>query len=383
MTTLADLISQETQAALFSRLLQFCTTSGLQTSTWHEGDPERTLIGAQAYEHAALEQVCARYVASKFLDLAAALTDTKWLKLAAYEQYGYTAREATYATCTVRLTNASGNVYTIGALDLAFALDSDSAITYRNTSGGTLNPSSTLDVDIECEVAGSTGSAIIGDITTMVTSVLGVTCANTTAAVGVDEESPSSIVAGCRNKLESLSPNGAAGAYAYVALNADLTGAADVTRVRVIDDSDTGDVIVYLASSSGSVSGADRTLVEAAIQETCVPLTITPTVTAASAYPVAITYSATVYDSVSATVSEIEDAIEAALALMIASVPIGGDGDDGKVFRSRIIHAISAAYPGYVIDVSVTLPAADVTLTASQVATLGTVTPTITVETAP
>jgi hypothetical protein len=189
--------------------------------------------------------------------------------------------------------------------------------------------------------------------------------------VGVDEESVSSIVAGCRAKLESLSPNGAAGAYAYVALNAALTTAADVTRAKVVADSATGDVTVYLASSSGAVSGGDRTLVETALATYATPLCITVTTTSASALPVTITPTVYVYDTIGATESEIKAAVVAALQQLFATIPIGGDGNDGKVYRARIITAILDTYPGYIFHVNVVAPATDTTLTASQVATTG------------
>jgi hypothetical protein len=379
MTTLAELIVQETQAAFMSRALTLAATVGLNTTAWETGGVSRTLFQTVAYELSQLEVIGARYVASKFLDLAAALTDTKWLKLAALQQYGYTAREASYATCTERLTNASGNVYTIDALDLVFAQTGDSSVTYRNTSGGTLNPGSTLDVDIACEIAGSSGSASIGDID-IVTSLLGVTASNTTAAVGIDEESPSSIVAGCRNKLESLSPNGAAGAYAYVALNTDLTGADDVTRVRVEGDSTTGDVSIYLASSSGAVSAGDRTAVEDAIVTWCTPLCVTPTVASASAYSIAVVATVKIYSTVGVTTGDAESAIESSLDAAFAVSPVGGDGDDGKIYRARLIDAIVQTYPGYVFDVQMSSPASDVSLSSSQVATPGSHTITVTLE---
>jgi hypothetical protein len=382
MTTpsLASLIVQETKARLYEAALSIAVTVGLPVTSWAAGDPTRSLYHVLSAELEILEQVAARYVASGFLDLAAALDDTQWLKLTAYQKYGYTADEATYATCTVRLTNAGGGVYAIAAQDLTFALTADPDVTYRNTSGGTLlaGPGTTLDIDVECETAGTDGSAGIGALE-MVTSLLGVTGTNTTAAVGVDEESPSSIVAGCRAKLEALSPNGAAGAYSYVALNAAITGAADVTRAKVVADSETGDVTVYLASSSGAVSGGDRTLVETAIAEWATPQCITPTITSASALPVTITATVYAYDTIGATESEIKTAVVAACNALFATIPIGGDGSSGKVYRARIITAILDTYPGYIFHVNLVAPASDTTLTASQVATTPMTTASVTV----
>lgn len=393
MTTLADLIVQETKAALYSAALGIATTVGLPVTTWQTGDPTRSLFEVLSQTLSTLEAVAARYVASGFLDLAAQITDSSgasdltWLKLTAYQKFGYTAREATYATCTVRLSNTGGGVYTIDAQDLSFALTSDADVTYRNTSGGTLLagtvPSpATLDITVECEVAGSDGSASIGDLELVTTIAAGVVSGtNTTAGVGVDEETAASIVAGCRAKLESLSPNGAAGAYEYVALNSTLTGAADITRALVVDNSTTGDVTVYLASSGGAAAGPDVTLVETALAQYATPQCVTLTVSSATAYPITITPTVYVYDSIGATESEIKTAVVTACETLFKGLPIGGDGDSGKVYRARIIGAILATYPGYVFQVDLVAPAADVTLTAAQVATATIVVGSVTVTT--
>jgi hypothetical protein len=360
--TLAQLLVQETKEQIYQRALDVAVSVGLPVTTWSEGDPTRSLYHVLSETLYALEAVAVRYVASGFLDLAAALDDTQWLVLTAYEQYGYTAREATYATATVRLTNTGAGVYAPDALDLVFAKTTDADVTYRNTTGGTLGAGGTLDVTVECETAGTDGSAAIGEIE-LVTSLAGVTASNTTAAVGTDAESASSIVEGCRAKLEALSPNGAAGAYVYVALNQDLTGAAAVTRARVLDDSDTGEVTLYLASASGGASAPDVALVEAAILTYATPLCVTPDVKAAAALPVTITASVLAYDTIGESVAAVEAKIEDAITSMLADVPIGGEGTAGKLYRAQIIDAIVQAYPGYIYGVTLTSPAAAVDLT--------------------
>lgn len=384
LLTLAQLLVTETKEAIYARGLQIATTVGLPVTSWAPGDATREDFHFISEVMATVEAIVAKYVAGGFLDLAAQLDETKWLKALAYQVYGYEAQEATYATCTVRLSNGGGGYYDfeVGRITVK---NSSTGATYHSTATGVLTdgPGTTVDIDFVADVSGTDGSASIGDIDTMVTAFPNVTCSNTTAAVGQDEESRTSIVAGCRNKLESLSPNGAAGAYAYVALNANLTGASDVTRARVIGDSTTGNVTVYVASSSGAVSGPDLALVEAAIVTWALPQCITLTCSSASAYPVVITYSAKVYDTVGETVGDIEDAIEAALGELFASIPIGGDGDAGKLSRARIVSAINNAFPGYVFDVVLSAPASDVTLSTSQVATLSTVTPTVTLESMP
>ena len=384
MTTLAELVVQETKAVLFAKALEVATTVGLPVTTWQEGEPTRTLMDWASDTLATLEGVAARYVASGFLDLAARLTDTQWLILLAEQQYGYTARAASYATCTVRLTNGGGGVYTIDAQSLTFAKATEPEVTYRNTSGGSLliGPGSTLDVDVECETAGSTGSASIGELELV--TVLGagtVTATNTTAAVGIDDETVTSIVAGCRAKLASLSGMGPAGIYAYVALASDLTGTTNVTRVRVYPDSTTGEVDIYIAGAA-TLSAADRRAVEEAILEWATPLCITPSVTAAGATAVNITATVYAYDSINATETEIQEAVEDAIDTMLANLPIGGDGEDGKLYRAKLISTIKGTYPE-IFDVLLTAPAVDVNLNSDRVATKGTVTITADLQAAP
>jgi hypothetical protein len=378
MTTLAELLPTETKEAIYARGLAVATTLGLPVTSWAAGDPTRADFHFISEIMSLLEGYVANYVAAGFLDLCAAdSAKYQWLVRLAEQVYGYTATEANYATCTLRLTNGSGAEYVIEAGDITCKVPG-TEVTYHNTSGGTLvsGVGNTLDLDIVCDVAGSDGTAGIGDITELVTNLLDVTISNTTAAVGVDEESASSIVANCRAKLGSLSPNGPADAYDYAARV--LSGAANVTRTRVLDDSTTGDVTVYCASSTGAASVADVALAEDAIYASATPLCITPNVLAATNKTQAVTYTIWLYDSVGKTGAEVEAAIELALADLFAARPIGGDiiapATTGKLRRSLIIAAIRAVYPDHVIDVQVATPAADVSLTIAEVPVLGTVT---------
>jgi len=244
------------------------------------------------------------------------------------------------------------------------------------TTNGTGTYGSKLEVEVVADEAGSDSGASIGEIDTMVTTLLGVTVSNTTAAVGTDDESNESIVEGARDKLGSLSPNGPADAYDYVAKESSLTLTTNVTRSRTIADSATGDVTVYLAGPSGAVAGADVTLVETAITTYAAPLTITPTVTSAANLAVPITYELWIYESVGLDQDAVETAVEAALDTMFESRPIGGDvvSGTGKLYHSLIESTIRATYPDDIFNVAVTVPAGDTTLTINQVATKGTIT---------
>jgi uncharacterized phage protein gp47/JayE len=369
---LADLITKITKTQIYDRAIAIATTLGLPTTSWFTGDPTRSMYYVLSELLETLEDIVGDYISSGFLELA----PEGWLPILAYQVYGYEATEATWATCTMELTNAGGGVYTIEAGDLTVK-NSATGTTYHSTTAVTIlsGPGATATVEVVADIAGSDGTSSIGDIDEMVTTYLGVTCSNTTASVGLDAEDSASIIAGCRAKLGSMSPNGPKDAYNYVAKNSTLTGTTAVTRARSYGDTDTGDVTLYLAGADGTVDDpADVALVEDAIILWATPLCITPTVLAATEVTVNVTYHLYVYNSVNQTESQIKAAVAAALLEMFAQRPIGGDA--GYLKRSKILSTIERTFE-QTFDVTVSVPAADTALTEGQVAKLGTPTGTI------
>ncbi len=370
--SLASLLVVETKAAIYRTGLAVANAIGLPVSSWTAGDPTRALFHLEAETLSQLEVIVAGFIQSGFLDHATG----DWLKILAKQVFNVEVPGATYAATEVTLTNAGGAVYEFEAGDITLK-STTSGKTYRNTSGGTLAGLSTLDVDVVADEAGSESSAGAGEIDDLVTVYGGVTCSNATAAIGVDEQGEETTIQQCRDKLGSLSPNGPREAYSYVARNAELSGTNAVTRVRVYGDSDTGDVSIYLAGSSGGVIEADRDLVEEAILQYATPICITPTIYAAADIAVPVTYEIWVYKSANRSAEEIEDDVLLALEKLFANHPIGGDRltptTAGALYLSLIESTIRGVYP-QAFRASVSSPSDDVALTNGQVATLGTVT---------
>lgn len=379
--SLASQLIQETKAAIYAKALEVATSIGLPVSSWRPGDPTRALFQLEAQLLESLEAVVVGFISSGFLDYA----EGTWLEILADQVFGVTVPDATYASTTVTLTNAGGGVYEIDAGDVTVK-NSTSGKTYRNTTGGILSGGGTLDLTFVADEAGSDSSSSAGEIDELVTTLLGVTCSNATAAVGTDRQSDATTRQQCRDKIDSLSPNGAKGAYAYVARNSELTGTTAVTRVRVYPDSDTGEVELYIAGPSGAVSSGVVTAVEDAVATYCTPLCITPIVASASAVTVPVTYTLWVYESANKTSSEIQEEVEAALEDMFAEREIGGDiippALTGYLYKSLIESTIRSTF-GEAFRVTVSAPAADVSLGNDEVAVLGTVTPTINIVEAP
>ncbi len=375
-TSLATLLTKQTKAEIYDYALAIAESLGLPVSTWQPGDPTRSLYHVEAELLATLETIVVNFIQAGFRDYATG----EWLKILAEQVFNVIVPPATYASTDVTLTNAGGGTFIIEPNDLTFK-NTTTGKTYHNTTGGTLNALSTLDVSVEADEAGSDSSAAAGEIDAMVTTLIGVTCSNLLAAVGTDEQEEATTRQQCFDKLGSFSPNGPREAYSYVAMNSDLTGTSAITRVRVYGDSDTGDVTVYLAGPSGTVAAPDVTLVEAAILQWATPLCITPTVQSCTTSTVAITYTIWVYDTVNKSETEIQEDVEDALEQMFATRQIGGDiippDTTGKLYTSLIESTIRGVFPADCFRVSVSVPATDTSLTNGQVAVLGTITPTV------
>lgn len=386
MLTLATLVFQETKATILAKGLSIASSLGLDVDAWGTGDPTRSYYHYLAEVLANLEGVVTNYIAAGFLDWAQEKAEetgnTDWLVLLAKQVYNVDAVEATFAEGVVTLTNTAGGQYDIEPGDVTFK-SSISGKTYHNTNGGTLapGPATTLALDIVADEAGSESSAGAGEVDTLITTLLGVTCTNANAVVGLDSESAASIANRCRLKLGALSPNGPRDAYNYVAQNQELTGTTGITRTRSIGDSDVGEVTLYLAGPSGPVSGDDRDAAEAAIIQWATPLTITPIVLSSTGVSVPVTYTIWVYSGVGETADSIKSTVEAELERLFAVRPIGGDiippSLTGKVYTSLVESVIRAAFPAHTFRVDLAAPASDVALTAGQVATLGLVTGTV------
>ena len=376
--TLTGLLIQDDQATIYAAALEIAQTLGLPVTAWQPGDPTRTLFSVEAELLAALEVVVVGFIGSGFLDYAQGV----WLqKVCAKQTFNVDVPDATFAETAVVLTNTGGAVYIIEPGDLTFS-NSSSGATYHNTTGGTLVASGgTLTVTVVADLPGSASSAGATEIDTLETALLGVTCSNPAAAVGVDVQAPATTIQQCRDKSASLSPNGPAAAYTYVALTPALTGINTVTRARAYPDSDTGDVTLYVAGAGGALSGGDVTAVQNAVNVWSTPLCITPTVTSASNVTVAVTYTLWLYKSVNQTTSQIQAAVLASLEALFAGGQIGGDiippATTGNLYQSVIEFTIGAVFPAKTFRVSVAAPSGDTALTNGQVAVLGTVTPTI------
>jgi phage-related baseplate assembly protein len=368
------LTREEVQASIYEVL----ATIGVNTTGWKPGAVVRTIIVGVSAVLSALSILQSKIARSGFLELS----EGDWLTLVAHYVYGVDRIDATFGTGVITLTNSGGGVYSFAIGDLIFT-NPDTGKTYRNTAAVDLAALSSATVAIRAEEAGSGSTSAATAISQLVTTVIGVSCSNAAAVIGQDAESDSALRLRCYDKLGALSPMGPSDAYGFAARSAKRQDGTTVGITRVRSNKDgLGNVFVYVANASGPVTGTvgdlstDLGAVDEAIQQNAPPLAVTAYVASATGVPFAVTYEVWMYNTSGRTPAQVQALISARLAAFTAAQAIGGnyiDPGPGKIFLDAIQTVIEGTLPE-IFRAVLSLPAADVSLTSSQVATLGTVT---------
>lgn len=383
LPSLAALTTPLTTAEVKASIYDILERLGVPTTSWKNVAVARAIIAAVSVVLAAFTVLMAEIAKSGFLELA----QGDWLTLTAKYVYGVDRIEATFATGEVTVNNTAGGVFSFDPGDVVFS-KTGSAKTYTNTDAFTLAALQTgVVVEIQALEQGADSTAPPNTITSLETTLLGVTVSNAVSVVGLDAENDAALRLRCYEKLSSLSPNGPRGAYAFFAKGATREDGSTigVTRVRVTPDSDEGIVTVTVATATGAITGdvddegTDLGAVNLAIQTNVVPDGVTATIQSATALAIPVTYEIWIYTAASLTALELEELIETRLTEFMAGQPVAGNAIPpavtGKVFHSAIVAAIGSVRDE-IFQVQVTAPAGDVTVGATQVPVLGTVTPT-------
>lgn len=312
-----------------------------------------------------------------------------WLELLAINLYGITAGRIpeTFATVDVTFTNAGANSYSFAVDEVIVGTGS---VTYKAAAFDLApfgNPGAEVTVSVTCTVAGSAGSTGANTITTMVTTFSGVTVTNQTAANGTDEETDAQLRERCRLSRAALSNAGPVAAIEFVALSATRTDgtAIGITRVQVVENNpNMGDVQVFITDADGNVSADDLERVDHLLRTLVIPTGVNYIATTeADTVTVNVVHTSRYKASAGFSEAELAAMVQAALAAMFASHPIGGyfeegGGPDGDLFHSEIVATIaciegdSGERP--IKGVTVSTPAANVNLQPGDVAILGAVT---------
>ncbi len=397
-TALSELIRQRTQEEIFGDSITQMQSQAVATETWKSGDPTRELLFTLSFQLAGLEDPNVGYpaiIGGGFLGYAAG----PWLDALATSNYNSPRNPATYAQCTLQLTNATAQDFGTIEQNDTTAENPTTHATYHNTASYVLGPAggptAVATVTIEADAAGSAGNSDVGDISSVV-NMPGVTVTHLTAAPGLDAEDDFAYTLRAQQKFVSLSPNGPVGAYTYVvttaSLQADGSGITNVTRVRAIGDSDFGEAVFFIAGSSGPLAGPEAARAQATVIKWAEPLAVDSIAVLATGVTFNVIYELWVYDTINLTQTEIETLVESALRTATNQRRIGGDnetGDDtpGFIYAEWVRAQITEAVAPHAFKCLLTAPAVDLPLDltvdpinniyTAQVAELVTVTPTI------
>ena len=371
--TLAQLLDPGTADGATQDLLTLLGAQGLPALAWQDGSVPKTLAkgqGAANYNQKLLSAALARggYVTTQ-PGVTGASGD--WLDLVGEARYGLKRNPAVAAVHSVLLTDA-GNAgpfnITAGQLWVAntASLGGATPLRFTNQAGGVLSKGGTLALPCQAEQAGAAYDVGIGTITTLITSLPGVTVTNpdlgggsSLTTQGVDKESDLAYSLRCLGRWASLGTGSPAAAYDLWA----RTASAEVTRTKVqASGTVAGQVDVYLAGVNGAASGAALTAVANYLAPR-VPLGSAANVVAATNF---ITNLIGTVHVQTAYLAAATAAVGAALIAFWQTIPIGG-----TVYVSAVIEVIMG--PAGVRDFTLTSIAGgsgDVVLTATQVSTL-------------
>jgi|GEM_PF-1477047 len=310
-----------------------------------------------------------------------------WLTWVAYYMYGVVRTEATFATGTVKLTNGGGGSYSYAPFAVTFQ-KSSTKTTYTNLDAISLapGPGPTQTINVQATVAGTGSNAAPGEINTIVTTMLGVTCTNLVPVLGIDQQGDQALQQECWDAIAANSPFGPRQAFAYAietAKNSVTESPVNINRWTISPSSHDGTVTIYVASPSGAADPNDVTGVTTNIEAIARPECVT--VTVASATTVADTDVLTVY--VRSTPGLVAATVQAAIAASLTTLfrgdngsnPIGGNSADGGathfLFAAAVEGACYDAWPPKPTDPTVPWTSAvfqvtgahDIAVSASQV----------------
>lgn len=375
--SLSSLLTPVTEAEALDICLDLLTTMGFNATSWQSGSKARTLVQLTSRLYAQTTDVIAQIAAGGFNGLATG----GWLTALSASHYENTRVAAITTQGEMVLTStatAPPHVIAIGDLQISTTATSTAATqTYRNTTGGTLNPGSTLTLAFEAEVAGDDANIANGSTLYMWTPLVGVTVTNPAIGTtgtwitrpGVDVESDAVLTQRNADKWAQLSYAATDGAYANWAREA-LPGVVTRVKVRSNNPYGAGTVDVVCATATGGISAGQATTVLDYINGTDGvgrrPINDIPSVQSAAVHTPTVGGIVTVAAAYQTTTTEA--VIKAALDSYFNALDIGGTvippSSSGVAVYSKMVAAVEAL-PG-VISAALT-PTADIALSELQI----------------
>lgn len=367
---LETLRTEPTRAELLSVVLAKLEILGLAVTSWQEGSIQLQAFTAVSAIGADFAKLGTKLANFGFNSYSTGAPHREYSR----SSYGNEpqAAQKTIGPCTLTSTSTSAHVIGVGQLIVATA----TGVEYTNTTGGTLNAGSTLQLTFEALLAGAAGNVANGAITVLKTPLAGVTITNPAGGSGVwyttsgaDPEQTTKLRA--RNTTRWGTLNQVAmptDGYRNLALSI-----AAITKVYVDDQNPRGPytIDVYIATASGPAGATEIAALQALLNLKKGPHA-NVLVKAPTNKPIDVT--ATIHIQASLNTAARRATIEAAGDAFINAQEIGGiilpPSTTRIIPRSELLGAYTAVRG--VVGVTMATPAADITMTPVDLATVGT-----------
>ena len=406
--SVSDLLTVTTQADALALELSICAALGLPTSAWQPLSAEMAILGANSQIVSTFSIEVNQIAQGGFPSSAATIAATgstnndgsgfltTWMDLCLTAYYNVTRIPSAFATGPMSVVNTSATSYPFVVGQLHFQNPITGA-TYSNLAVGTIAASGTTTIQVQADAGFPGGSGTMASgIPILLTPLSGVTPQPLTVPlVGTNIETNAAALSRGQAKLGSLSPDGAAQAYVFVATsiptpasraaapfpfsslvtsaNIPITVTAPITRAATQLNPSSGVVGVYIANAAGAPSGPDVAAVFAAIQALSTPLSVTVTVAAVGTVPLNVLYNVFVKQSTGLSAAQVLANIDSALTAFCQATPIGGYTTSAPniVPYDELIDVIINANPG-TLDLQLNNPGGNLPIGPTSVPVLGT-----------
>lgn len=364
-----DLIAPISEDEAKESLLNVATALGLPATSWQDGGVARTMLAVMARTLSTLQTINAEARKGGLVGLAYG----DWLTDLAQRNYNVFRNPATRASGIVNLVNSTPNAINVAAGELVVS-NPLTGKTYTSTQAYTSAGSDSVGVTFAADGLGSSYTSQAGQVSQVVTSLIGVTCTNPMALTGADAETDAALVERIAISFAPLSPLGAKDVYRAVLTDSVKTPTVDpINRVIVYPNYATGHVSVVVAGTGGALSAPDLAIAQSSVETWCEPQGIVADVVNASPSPIALNITVKVRGD-SRTDAQIQSAVIAAAGAYINALPIGGEIISPDPLGRVDLTALSAAMfatSSTVRDIEFIAPASDVAMMPYGVAQLG------------
>jgi hypothetical protein len=324
------------------------------------------------------------------------------IKITTSTNHGLATDDVVFITGVLGTTEANG-AWLVTVVDADEFTLQGSVFVSAYTSGGTVyEPTvTTVTADVAGSASGSfdgAGALALHTVTDAITALIDVSVSNPVTYVGTDTESNIAYAARGKLRLQSVTTNGARGAYEFYALSSityaplivpPFSVSTPITKVRVVESLADGKVYVFVANASGPPSTADTNATSAVLQIWPRPASKTVVTQKATAVNVAVVINVYLRSSFATTANQA--ILVSAVQAYFQTLPLGGFSDPALAYtnvlpindliglvyeiakpRSWTVDNVTATLNG--VNANVSLP---ISTSLASVAVLSPATPTI------